>query len=141
MELEARVRRLEVQNGRLKVVLGLLTLVLFGVAALAVLRVVELRREARMPEGPSLVQAERFILLDAQGNQRAVLGMGANEEALLELNDSRGTARLRMDVPTSGPGITLMDDRGKVRALLTAYTDGPYLGMTDENGNDLFQAP
>jgi len=141
MDLEARVRRLESQNGRLKVVLALLTLVMFGVAAMAVLRVIELRREAREPAGPSLVQAERFILLDEQGNQRAVLGVGANEEAMLELNDSRGKPRLRMDVPSSGPGVTLRDDRGKVRALFTVYTDGPYLGMTDEDGNDLFQAP
>ncbi|CAK9090107.1 Thiol-disulfide oxidoreductase ResA, partial [Durusdinium trenchii] len=116
------------------VVLALLTLVMFGVAAMAVLRVIELRREARAPAGPSLVQAERFILLDEQGNQRAVLGVGANEEAMLELNDSRGKLRLRMDVPSSGPGVTLRDDRGKVRALFTVYTDGPYLGMTDEDG-------
>ena len=141
MDLEARVRRLELQNSRLKVVLGLLSIVGMGVAAVIVLRFLELRRESEPSAAPTFVQAERFILQDAEGNQRAVLGIGTNDEALFELNDSHGTARLRMDVPSSGPGIKLNDSRGKVRALFTVYTDGPYLGMTDEQGGDLFQAP
>lgn len=141
MDLETRVRRLELQNSRLKLVLGCLTIVGLGVSAIVLLRFIELRREAEQVGTPKLVQAERFILQDADGNQRAVLGLGANDEAMFELNDSHGTARLRMDVPRSGPGITLKDSRGKVRTLLTVYTDGPFLGMTDEQGSDLFQAP
>ncbi len=141
MELETRVQRLEVQNTRLKMVLAIITLAVFGVVALAGLRFIELRHETRQPEGPSFVHAERFILLDSTGNQRAVLGVGTNDETMFELSDSVGTPRLRLDVPKSGPGITLTDSRGKVRTLLTVYSDGPYLGMTDEQGNDLFQAP
>jgi len=141
MELEARVRRLEIQNIRLKLFMGVLTLAVGGVAALVALRFIELRRAARGSEGPSFVEAERFILLDSKGNQRAVLGLGTNDETMFKLSNSAGTPRLWMDVPKSGPGITMTDDRGKVRALLTVYSDGPYLGMTDEQGDDLFQAP
>ncbi len=141
MDLEARVRRLELQNSRLKLVLGFLTFLAMGVVAVIGLRFLELRRESKQAATPTFVQAERFILQDAEGNQRAVLGIGTNDEALFELNDSNGSARLRLDVPSSGPGITLKDSRGKVRALFTVYSDGPYLGMTDEQGGDLFQAP
>lgn len=141
MDLEARVRRLELQNSRLKLVLGFLTIAGMVFAAAVVLRVPELHRESQQADATTFVQAERFILQDAEGNQRAVLGIGTNDEALFELNDASGTARLRMDVPRSGPGITLKDSRGKVRTLLTVYTDGPYLGMTDAQGSDLFQAP
>ncbi len=141
MELEARVRRLEVQNFRLRILLWFLTLAAAGVAVVAVLRFAEHRRVARQPKGPTFVHAERFILLDAMGNQRAVLGIGTNDETMFELRDVAGTPRLRMDVPKSGPGITLTDSRGNVRTLMTVHSDQPYLGMTDEQGNDLFQAP
>ncbi len=62
---------------------------------------------------PEVVQAQRFELVDAEGEVRARLSVA----------------------PTIGPGLFLYDDRGEVRARLRLTRDGcPTLELWDEDG-------
>ncbi len=141
LDVETRLNRLERRTVWMRRLLVLLILGLGATGAVAARSLLHEWRARRAPQAPQFVRAERFMLVDVEGRERAVLGIGSAGEVLLEMSDAQGNARARLDVQPTGPGLTLFDARGKVRALLAEHADGPFLGLTNEQGDDIFQAP
>jgi len=120
----ARLDRLERQNRRLK--LGGLALLLgLGVVVLA----------GGQGEGkPKTVEAERFILRDEFGRQRAALTVSKGGDPALYLLDTDEQARVALGLSKDGPGLYFTDPGGKHRAVLARNNDGIGFDLLDENG-------
>jgi len=75
--IHLRLKALEQQNRRLRAALCVLTIPILGILWMASLR---WQGETAPPPGGSTpeVHAQRFVLLDSAGKERAVLGMGAS---------------------------------------------------------------
>jgi hypothetical protein len=86
---------------------------------------------------PPAIEATRFVVVDAQGRQRATWGLDDDGAARLVLLDSLGVARLRLSVLSSGwPGIALVDDHGRTRSALGVLPDATNsLVFADAAGN------
>lgn len=86
---------------------------------------------------PHLVEATRFVVVDAQGRQRATWGLDDDGASRLALLDSLGAARLRLSVLPSGwPGLALVDDHGRTRSALGVLPDATNsLVFADAAGN------
>src|SRR5207302_7791352 len=71
------------------------------------------------PRKPKTVEAERFILRDAAGNVRALLGMDLEGGTFLHLND-QGRNAIELCVKGDGSRLLAVRDReGDVRAYLS----------------------
>jgi len=123
--LEQRTDRLERLHGRegprrwMAPVLGAGALVLLITLATRSGNVVRIGSVA------SSLEAGAFLLKDAEGVQRAVLGLGDDGGASLTLSDANGLARLRLSVlPDGSPGVSLLDTGGETRAILGLLADG-----------------
>ncbi|MFQ5848888.1 MAG: hypothetical protein ACE5IQ_14595 [Candidatus Methylomirabilales bacterium] len=105
--MEERLNRLERENRRLKKL---------GSVALAVIAATVLMGYV---VGEKVVEAERFVLLDPNGQPRAVLA-----------------------VAKGGAGLYLYDSKGKLRAGLVGGTaDDTGLHVYDQNGKLAWKAP
>ena len=70
------------------------------------------------PRKPKTVEAERFILRDAAGNVRALLGMDSEGGTFLHLND-QGRNAIELCVKGDGSRFLAVRDRdGDIRACL-----------------------
>ncbi|MFI5342135.1 MAG: hypothetical protein ACHQ7N_20145 [Candidatus Methylomirabilales bacterium] len=118
----ARLEKVERQNRRLRGA---------GIAVL-VLAAAGLLMGQAMPK-TRIVEAEEFVLRDAAGKVRAMLGATKDWEGL-NLYDENDRVRVRLDLRKDGPGLTLYEENGKVRADLGAIKAGPRLILYDENG-------
>ena len=155
MDLERRVEKLERENRRLKIVGGL---VLLGLAAACT-------STAVMPqEGPDVIEARTFVVIDEDGTTRARItpvGLGyhdggGNLRALLSAGgiayiDENGTIRGRIEAGGSSyfdengeirarivaSGSSYFDENGEIRARIVADSF-TYFG---ENGDAIWQAP
>ena len=150
-DLGQRVEKLEKANRRLKLA-GVLVLTLVG--CLLLLGVASPKRT---------VEAETFVIRDANGKPRAVLGMTAGGPALLFI-DANGKQRMTLGTPAGEePVLLFLDANEKERAGLTilaglsvlTFTDanekqrvilgisvrGPGLVVRDANGKVVFSAP
>lgn len=123
--LEQRMDQLERAHARegsrrwIAPVLGLVALILFVTLAARSRHVVRIGDVA-----PSL-EATSFLLKDADGVQRAALGLGDDGQASLTLSDGNGLPRLRLAVlPDGSPGVSLLDANGETRAILGLLADG-----------------
>lgn len=109
-----------------------------------------------------IVRAERFEVLDAKGNIRAMF-FAEKDTVMLNLRDENGQTGVGMIVNKDGPGISLLSKDGKIRIALTVDKDqsamllndnesrvraallmgkdGPEFGMTDEKGKVVWHAP
>ena len=76
-----------------------------------------------------VVEAEEFVLMDAQGRPRARLGMMSTEEPILTLCDPAGTPRLILSVGQDGPVVVLADEHGTVLGELSCYAGGALLHL------------
>jgi hypothetical protein len=153
-----RIERLEAENRRLKR-LGVLALVLLGAIFLM----------AQTPRAPKSVEANSFVLHDADGRIRARLAfcasspcltlLDANEHAvttldgaglktqMLVLNDLKGKAwgvlanyaTLKTKVG-GGPSLSLFGPNGENQAELRIEPDGPTLAFSDTDGKRLLVA-
>jgi hypothetical protein len=110
--IEQRLEQLEQSNKRLKAVLLALGTVAIAGAILG----------ATVP-APKVITGERFVLLDAAGNQRAELSANTKSAALQFLN-SDGTRALVLAAGSSGNGIFLTDKKGNDRASLFTSDEG-----------------
>ena len=115
-----------------------------------------------------VLQAEAFIVMDRDGNARAVLNTAADGTVGLVLRDPAGKERMRFGVDAEGgthvalydavgrqradlgsTGLILRDDAGRPRAVLTLDIGGqPSLVLLDEDrkgravlGSAKFQGP
>lgn len=120
--LEQRMDRLERDRGPRRWIGPVL-----GAGALLVLFTLVTRPGSlvRIGSVASSVEAEAFLLKDAEGVQRAALDLRDDGEASLTLSDGNGLARLRLAVlPDGSPGVSLLDTDGETRAILGFLADG-----------------
>jgi hypothetical protein len=115
--LERRSRRLALAGAAL--LLALVALVTMG--------------QAR--PGGRTVEAERFVVKDARGRPRALLGMDGDVSAL-NLYDRDGRARAALHVAADGTGrLGFYDRDGKSRVILDVAPDGvSTVGFYDREG-------
>jgi hypothetical protein len=125
-ELEAvlgrRVDELERENRKLRrngtLVMGLGALMLLATASM----LISLR--AGTGQVAEAVEANRFVLRDADGHVRAVLGLNPDGATRLVLQDRDGRERLRLSLLADGsPGVSFTDREGRTRAVLGLLPD------------------
>jgi hypothetical protein len=117
-----RVERLEKQNRKLKHA---------GVVALILAAAVFLMGQTAQKK---TVEANEFILRDANGNLRAALGVDKDGTGLF-LWDAAGKIRAALEVVADEPQLVLYDSAGKQSAALSIYKGVPGLGLFDSAGN------
>ena len=110
--VQARLTSLEKSNKRLKFLLSAL---LLGAAATVLL--------AAGAPAPRIVTAERFVLRDASGKERAELAANKQSVALQLLNDN-GSKGLALVAGVAGNGIFISDLKGNDREAMLASDDG-----------------
>jgi len=109
-----RLDRLERDNQRLKLACVLIVMGLCAVGVMA-----QVSRLGRS------VEAERFNLIDGQGNLRAALAMGPDGSARLSFHDADApTARVMLGLNQGNPSLTFADSVGRPRIVLSAAADG-----------------
>ncbi|MFZ0889900.1 MAG: hypothetical protein WA005_15750 [Candidatus Binataceae bacterium] len=66
-----------------------------------------------------VVEAERFVLRDAGGKVRAILGLSDTDSAALSLRDREGKERAALYVTAHGPSaLDFCDEKGATRVML-----------------------
>lgn len=124
-EIEAgigrRIDALERENARLKRRWRLL----LGSVALSSLAALNLfLHESQKTPSTEIVEASQFVVRDADGFVRAVLGANADGSAGLTLQDRAAEERLRLVLLADGsPGISFADPLGRTRAVLGLLPD------------------
>lgn len=124
--LAERVNRVERQNRRLRIGVVVALLLIVAVAASAVSLV-----KARKPKA---LEAERFVLRDADGKMRADLGLTKEKRPALTLYDAKGTARVSLDLAEEGPSLVMHNAQGKKQVALTTTKHSNSLHISDGNG-------
>jgi hypothetical protein len=90
-------------------------------------------RTVRAQSNENIVQAERFELVDSEGNVCAELSVFGSGPGLV-LYDKDGAIRAGLTVSDeSGPGLSLFDENETFRARLAVSDSGPGLALYDEN--------
>lgn len=118
-----RLTRVEKQNRNLKRVLCAVIL-LMGAALLL-----------GQAEPNHVVEAQKFVLLDAEGKERAVLDSNEQGGANLVLVDAKGKQRVNLGMTQSDTLLSLLDSNEKVRAMLgTDSAHGTFLAINNANG-------
>jgi hypothetical protein len=132
-DLRDRLVKLEKQNRRFKQL---------GAVVLAIAAVVVVIGQA---PSKKTVEANEFILRDANGNVRARLRMGGDFFAVPELDlvDEKGTTRIRMrggmdrvGGAVNFSGISVFDEHGKERGIFDANQNGAALVFMNVKGTD-----
>jgi hypothetical protein len=106
----------------------------------------------KTPTATDVVRAERFELVDSQGNVRAVLGLHAHPIHIahrLRIVDPEGNVVVVPEESTTTidrgaelPSLALMDDAGRTRIEVTFDWAGePVIRMLDEEGRATYVAP
>ena len=109
-----------------------------------------------------VLSANKFVVQDANGVPRAVLGVDEHGSGLtlcdedgrpraalamaktapvLSFFTEKGVARATLSLRGATAGLLLLDENGKPRASLTVGKGGPTLGVYDEDGKTLWKAP
>lgn len=147
MTLEERIEHLELENRSLRrMMLG--AVVLFG-GCLAVAVTSGVRAQTKAV--PRIVEAERFVLKDAQGHVHGFLGISPHGASLslhdgdgrpfvslddvgLHILDGNGNSRARISLDKNRSSISLNDGSGKADALLSVDEDGPRIAISEGEG-------
>ena len=79
------------------------------------------------------VRANRFVLVDEKGKNRAAL-TAFKDGPGLALYDENDRPRAALTALKDGPGLTLYDEKGNTRAELMIGKNGPMLRLFDETG-------
>jgi len=124
-ELAARLAGLERQNARWrKTAFACLIIMMISIAA-----------GALQQDDNETIEAEAFVVRDANGQARAMLSM-ANDEPMFALYSAEGNTRVALSVTKGGSGLTINDEAGKPRCGIALLPDGvTELGLTDSAGN------
>jgi hypothetical protein len=120
--IEERLEKLERQNRRMK---------LAGLGAVVIAGAFVLMGQARLVH-PGTITATKFVLVDAQGRQRATLDMYKGSP-ILGLFDANGKLRAELAAAPNGPWLQLNDASGNMRAGMDAFSDSPELDLYDAN--------
>ncbi len=152
--LRERLDNLERQNRRLQ---GAVALALVAGAAGLLLGA---RPAALATDKSRAVEAERFILRDAQGKRRAELTVQGDEAFLLlagadenprvrltakppglVLTDEGGNVAAYLYQLGYGAGLDVRDGKGRIRAALGVRKEGPVLQLLDDKDKPIFTKP
>lgn len=87
-----------------------------------------------------VLEAEKFVLVDAEGKVRGMLSVGSDGPHLL-LADATQKAQVKLIATRFGPNLWLYDTKGVMRAMLNVSADGPHLAMYAEDGKLIFHMP
>jgi hypothetical protein len=95
------------------------------------------------PLPPTVLEAERFDVIDRAGKRRAALAGAANGAVGLTLYDKAGRARAILGLLSDGtPQLGFIDRAGKPRALLGTLPSGSTsVALLEQDGTALWQAP
>jgi hypothetical protein len=129
--LVARLEKLEEQHRRLlrqhRCMKWAVAVLLLGAALVGSVP----RGQAGPPKG-NVVEAERFVLRDAEGKERAVWGVG-REGPHLSLLDTEARGRVVLAVTKGGAYLHLQDGDNRPRLELTAETGWSPLNVNDDD--------
>jgi hypothetical protein len=125
-ELEAvlgrRVDELEIENIRLRRFVRLLAVAALVAVVLSV--GTTLFVQTQRGSVAEVVQARQFVLRDAAGNVRAVIGSTPEGGSRFSMQDRSGADRLRLTLLADGsPGLSFADAQGRSRAVLAFLPD------------------
>lgn len=116
-QIEAGQRRIR----SLAAVLGVMVLAVVGATGFLFWG---LARAGYLGAGAPSVTAQRFVLTDGAGAERAVLSTLDDGSVRLALNGTDGVARVKLTVLENGaPGLTLADASGRPRVVLGLLPD------------------
>jgi hypothetical protein len=88
----------------------------------------------------SEVRANRFVLVDEKGKERAALTI-ENGVALLRLDNENGKPRLILSAENNQASLLLRDRENNTRARLEIRDDEPSFRLSDANGNSIKSFP
>jgi hypothetical protein len=120
-QLVDRVRKLEIQNRRIKSMILLILLCLGAVLFMA---------QARSSRG---IEGRRFTLKDIKGRKRAELAMSV-DHPVLSFYDAAGKALLDIGVDDDGPGMVLFGAANQKAAVVSSTENGPILSLYSRTG-------
>ena len=125
--LTRRVHRVERENRRLHKI---------GAATLAMIAGVVLMGQVEKQTVPKAIEAESFVVRDAKGKLRAILGVWQDGEVRLLLPDQEQRSRAILAVkPDGSPYLGLYDASGKRRIGMAVLQDGMLaLGFAHADG-------
>ena len=83
----------------------------------------------------------RLMMFNEKGGPRAGLVLLGGRGSNLTLIDENRRPRAGLSVDKGEPRVWLRDKNGKPRAALTVTKDGPALSLSDENGKVIWRAP
>lgn len=121
MNLEDRIRRLEQENRRIRIVGITLAMISCGVVLVGL-----------GPSTPTVVEARKFVLKDSAGHDRAVISITEDEKNThFKLIDSAGNEHFFVGSGPSGALIWMTDGAGKLRISASASQE-PSIVMNDK---------
>ena len=94
-----------------------------------------LRAAPALAQGPEVadeVRAQRLVLMGAQGQEKAILGVNENGEPGLVMFDEAGNNRLSLQLNEGDPDLTLYDADVTPRASFNLSLGQPVLALYDE---------
>ena len=124
--LQTRLQRLERQNRVFR----------RGALAMAIIASVAVLVAAQAPPRSQTMQSERFTLKDAQGRERAWLGMGREGPVLRFLNEN-GRERAGLEMGREGIVLRVLDSRGRLQTGLSLENSGVAVVSIDATGRPL----
>jgi hypothetical protein len=131
LSLEDRMKKIETTNRRL-------ILALVGLASLLVFIGAAGQFEASVS---GEIKSKSFVLIDEQGNQRALLGASKNGTQLVFF-DSKMKKRIELEYDDQGAFLVLSDKMGTSRAVLAAPQHSTAeITLYDERHSDTWSAP
>lgn len=92
---------------------------------------------------PDEIRAKRFVVVDDEGSDRAMLETLQDGSTRLRLLDAQDKPRAELHVLTDGtPALGLLDAQRKTRIALGTRTDGSWgIVVNDSKGRVLFSEP
>ena len=136
MEIHAQIERLQRQNRLLR---------LGGIALMMTIVVGMIKGCSGSEPDPrqlaGVVEAQRFIVRDTDGTERAVLGLLDGNRLYLSMRDSAGKQRAAVGVEDDGPSVKLYNARGEVQAVLDLLNERPRLTLFDDEGHISHKVP
>ena len=133
-QVTRRLERLESENRRIK---RLGAAAFFGAVALLIMG------QSKSDHISKVVDAERFVVRDASGAVRAVLGVNPNGNMGLEVRDKNGKAGVALGMGTNGnPALRLDGKQGKTGIALGVRSDNSSaMEFYDTEGKVVWAAP
>ena len=113
------------------ITVGVLSGLLGGIVAACLVGGVSVTAQEPTGEGPAIVSAKEFRLIDRQGHTRALLALSEEGQPFLQMRDEFETSRVWVGISTE-TGVAVHDVDGKTRLVLSVDQDGsPSLVVRD----------